>query len=144
MARGKKCRKICVKPENCLFTPELDSMETVTLSFEELEAVRMTDLAGMDQDQSARMMEVSRATLQRILYSARKKIADALIGGKRIEIKGGSYELTERSCGCGQHCTGCRFARQQMQQGCDASLAGAEALGAEQTAQGKERCNENE
>ena len=142
MARGKKCRKICVKPENCLFTPELDSMETVTLSFEELEAVRMTDLEGMDQDRSARMMEVSRATLQRILYSARKKIADALIGGKRIEIKGGSYELAERSCGCGQNCTGCRFAQRQMQQGCGESSTGPEAPGAAEAAQRKERCNE--
>jgi DNA-directed RNA polymerase subunit RPC12/RpoP len=54
-------------------------------------------------------METSRGTLQRMLVSGRKKVADALINGKKIVIEGGNYSISE----CVYKCTACgnRFTR---------------------------------
>jgi predicted Fe-Mo cluster-binding NifX family protein len=37
-------------------------------------------------------MNISRPTFQRVLYSARRKIADALLNGRAIRIEGGNFE----------------------------------------------------
>lgn len=63
------------------------------LKLEELEAIRLKDLEGMEQEECAAKMEVSRPTFQRILISAREKIADSLIHGKIIHIEGGNFTL---------------------------------------------------
>lgn len=73
-----------------------DGTEVVVLKFEELEAVRLVDLLGLEQEAAAKEMEISRGTLWRELESARKKIADALVNGKIIQIKGGDYEMAGR------------------------------------------------
>ena len=56
-------------------------LSEVCLSFEELEAVRLRDIEDLDQEQCAGRMNISRPTFQRVLKSARRKIADGLIGG---------------------------------------------------------------
>ncbi len=61
------------------------------LKIEELEAIRLKDLEGLEQAECAKQMEVSRPTFQRILLAAREKIADSLINGKSIQIEGGHY-----------------------------------------------------
>jgi len=61
-------------------------LETVYLSPDEMEAIRLADLEGLYQEDAAGKMEVSRPTFSRILNNARAKIADALINGKSIEI----------------------------------------------------------
>lgn len=109
MPRGFKCRRVCAVPENRIFTPKMQCHEKVTLTVEELETVRLCDLEGLDQDDAAKSMNVSRATFQRTLYQARKKIAEALCAGKEIEIGGGNYELAQRPCGCRKRCKSCRF-----------------------------------
>jgi hypothetical protein len=38
-------------------------------------------------------MNISRPTFQRVLVSARQKIADALLNGKAIRIEGGNFEI---------------------------------------------------
>jgi predicted DNA-binding protein (UPF0251 family) len=70
----------------------LKQLEEECLSLEEIEAVRLKDLEGLEQEQGAERMNVSRPTFQRILASARQKIAAALIQGKAIKIEGGSFE----------------------------------------------------
>ena len=77
MARDQKCRKICCIPKNKVFVPEHKQVGTVVLTLDEIEAVRLSDLEGLDQDTCAKRMEISRATYQRILRSARKAVADA-------------------------------------------------------------------
>jgi predicted DNA-binding protein (UPF0251 family) len=67
------------------------SGEENVLKLEELEAVRLKDLEGLEQEDCANRMEVSRPTFQRILIAAREKIADSLIHGKSIRIEGGNY-----------------------------------------------------
>jgi len=62
-------------------------LETVELAKDELEAIRLTDLEGHYQEQAAEQMGVSRQTLGNILKRAHKKIAEALIQGKAIQLE---------------------------------------------------------
>ena len=61
-------------------------LEEVDLSMDELEALRLCDVENLEQTEAAKKMKVSQSTLQRILTSAHKKIAEALIEGKAIKI----------------------------------------------------------
>lgn len=70
--------------------------EEVVLTFDEAEALRLADLEGLYQQAAAQRMGVSRPTFGRIIESARKKTADALINGKRILIDGGSVAIDEK------------------------------------------------
>lgn len=112
MPRGFKCRRVCTVPDNRVFTPQNPCCGTVVLTVEELETVRLCDMEGLEQDGASISMNVSRATFQRMLYQARKKIAEALCTGKTIEICGGNYELAEHPCGCQRKCKNCRFEKQ--------------------------------
>ena len=68
-----------------------DKLEEVTLTIEELESLNLKDKQGLDQADSAKKMGISRATFQRLLKSARKKLITALIEGKAIRFEGGNY-----------------------------------------------------
>lgn len=72
-------------------------LESVVLSVEELEAIRLVDWEGLYQEAAAERMEVSRQTFQRILREARRKVADALTNGKALGIEGGDYVLSGAS-----------------------------------------------
>ena len=90
MVRPTKPRQISVDPNVTYFKPRaipLSTLEEMDLGLDELEAIRLCDLKGLDQNKAAKRMKVSQSTLQRILTSARKKIAEALIKGKAIKIK---------------------------------------------------------
>jgi predicted DNA-binding protein (UPF0251 family) len=67
-------------------------LEIVEITAEELEAYRLRHIKDMDQKDAAKKMNTSQSTYQRILYSAYKKIADALINGKAIKIIKDNYE----------------------------------------------------
>jgi len=62
-------------------------LKSILLTKDEIEAIRLADFEGLYQEDAAREMEISRPTFSRILNSARKKIATALIQGKTIEIE---------------------------------------------------------
>ncbi len=66
-------------------------LETVTLFLDELEALRLCDVLGLDQDGAGQRMGVSRATVQRLLATGRAKVADALVHGKGIVFTGGDH-----------------------------------------------------
>jgi predicted DNA-binding protein (UPF0251 family) len=94
LARPTKWRKIDNIPTVPYFIPsEKDVLEIPEniLKLEELEAIRLKDLEGLEQGECADKMEVSRPTFQRILLAAREKIADSLINGKTIHIEGGKF-----------------------------------------------------
>ncbi len=61
-------------------------LEIVELTAEEIEAYRWRHINDLEQREAADKMDTSQSTYQRILYSAYKKIADALINGKAIKI----------------------------------------------------------
>lgn len=94
MARPTKWRKIDNLPTTAFFIPSgeySNDLPKNILLIEELEAIRLKDLLGLEQEECAERMEVSRPTFQRILLSAREKLADSLINGKVIHIDGGNY-----------------------------------------------------
>lgn len=80
----------------------------VTMSVDEYEIIRLMDLEGLSQDESAERMGVARSTVQRIYDDARKKLADFMINGKSLKIEGGDFRLCEANererCGCHGHC----------------------------------------
>lgn len=89
MPRPRLRRRINFNPNITYFKPQgvpMRELELVELSMEELEAYRLRHIKDLDQEEAATEMRTSQSTYQRILYSAYKKIADALINGKAIEI----------------------------------------------------------
>jgi len=101
MARIPKCRRVEFYPRVTTFKPGGSQglrAEFVSIRVEELEAVRLKDYLGLEQEECAQKMQVSRPTFQRILVEARKKIADALINGKELQVEGGDYCLGQEPC----------------------------------------------
>ena len=96
MPRPRNCRRVAQLPQANYYKPRgipLSVLEEVTLSVDEFEAIRLADLEGLYQADAAEKMNISRQTLGRILESAHKKIADALVNGKALLIKGGPIEI---------------------------------------------------
>ena len=103
------------QPHVSLFKPAgipAGELELVVLSLDEVEALRLADLNGQYQEAAADQMKISRATFARIIESARRKVADALVHGKALQIqtKPGAQPppaaLDPRAChrrGCGCH-----------------------------------------
>lgn len=124
MPRSPKCKRICTRPRHQVFSPpDADATQAVTLRMEELEALRLCDLEALGQDQAAQRMEISRGTLQRMLYAAHRKVAEALLDGKPIAIGGGNYALSKKRDGCVHGCRHCRFAAGSDSDECAAAAA---------------------
>ncbi len=90
MVRPIKPRKVIFDPNVTYFKPRavpLSELEEIDLRADELEALRFCDFKGLDQVEAAKKMKISQSTLQRILSSARKKVAEALTEGKAIRLK---------------------------------------------------------
>ena len=97
MPRPKKPRFVSESPVLTSFIPEgVPVSGEVFLSVEELEAIRLSDVEGRDQESAARRMQVSRQTYGRILATARGTIGEALVTGKALRIEGGTYEMRGR------------------------------------------------
>ena len=93
MVRPLKPRCIGADPEAAYFKPRgipLRELEQVVLTLDEVEALRLKNLEGLEQTEAARKMSVSQSTFQRILTAANGSVADALLNGKAIRIEGGS------------------------------------------------------
>jgi predicted DNA-binding protein (UPF0251 family) len=96
MPRPRHCRRVVRLPQANYYKPRgvpLSVLEEITLTVDEFEAIRLTDLEGLYQADAAEKMNISRQTLGRILESAHKKIADALVHGKALLIKGGPIQI---------------------------------------------------
>ena len=96
MPRPRNCRLVGHMPPCNYYKPRgipLSALQQVTLTIDEAEAIRLADLMGMYQNDAAEKMNISRQTFGRILESAHKKIADALINGKALAIEGGPFKL---------------------------------------------------
>lgn len=72
------------------------------MTLDEFEAVRLADLEALYQEQAAEQMKVSRPTFSRIIETAHRKIADALVHGKAIRIEGGTVQEGKFRC-CRMH-----------------------------------------
>lgn len=110
MPRSAKCRRVCQMPVCRRFSPEeIAGEETVVLTVEEYETLRLMDYLGLNQEEAALQMDVARTTVQRIYAQARQKLAVFLVEGRPLHIGGGSYTLCpQQSChGCGHPCKRC-------------------------------------
>ncbi|MCW8797953.1 MAG: DUF134 domain-containing protein [Prosthecochloris sp.] len=111
--RPKSCRRVKEMPKVRCFKPQGIpgiKLEEMVLSVDEMESLRLADLEGLYQSEAARRMDVSRQTFGRIIDSAHRKVADAIIHGKSIVIEGGVVMKREEQvhnvkpgCVC-QHC----------------------------------------
>jgi len=72
----------CYAPQCCLS----EGQEIISLQPEEVEILRLVDLDGLEQEEAAAHLGVSRKTAWRDLHTARRKVADALVHGKILEM----------------------------------------------------------
>ena len=103
MGRQPLWRRVDLIPAISYFKPQgvpLARLQEVRLSVEEAEAIRLRDLEGLEQEECAQRMKISRTTFARVLGSARQKLADALLNGKAIRIEGGNFEMAVRRFRC--------------------------------------------
>jgi predicted DNA-binding protein (UPF0251 family) len=88
--RKRKCRNIDADHSEICFKPcgiRGDLLETIIVYEDEMEAIRLADYESLYQQDCADKMEISRTTFSRLVESARKKIADAMLNKKMIEVK---------------------------------------------------------
>jgi predicted DNA-binding protein (UPF0251 family) len=105
LPRPLKLRCIARMPWTGYFWPDnppREELESVCLSLEEVEALRLKDLEGLEQEASAQRMRISRPTFHRILEMAHEKVADALVNGKAIQIEGGNFGLPQSRFICNE------------------------------------------
>lgn len=100
MSRPQIFRNISGQPDIVYFKPAgvpLKDLKESTLSVDEFEAIHLKDLDGKDQEECAKLMGISQPTFHRLILSSRKKIADAIINGKAIRIKGGNIKIVSKT-----------------------------------------------
>ena len=104
---GKKTeRTIWNEPLIHFFNPHTVPMDDPLyhkeeLTFDELEAMRLTNLEDKSQKEGAELMNISQSTFHRILVSGRKKITRALVDGKSIHlISSGNSRTFKYGYGC--------------------------------------------
>lgn len=116
MPRPQRCRRICREPDYHSFAPDDSESGVIVLNLDEYEVIRLVDLEKQTHEECARTMEISRTTVTEIYESARFKIADALVNGKRLEIFGGNYKICDgssKAC-CGRSCPRKTLERQKI------------------------------
>ena len=94
--RPKKCRMIGRRAKFSLYKPQgvkARDLQILTLSEDCLEALRLADMNGLDQEKAANVMNISRATFSRVVNQARKIVASALVQGLAIKIEGGNFSV---------------------------------------------------
>ena len=70
--------------------------EPIVLSYPEYNLINLIDLEGLKQEEAAKKMKTSRGTVWRLLQSARKKIAQAIIQSRILLIKPGGETNEEK------------------------------------------------
>ena len=94
MPRPVRCRRIEQMPAFRSFSPDdAPDAEAIRLTLDEYETLRLMDAEGLNQEACASRMNVARTTVTAIYESARRKIATALVQGKRLQIAGGCCEF---------------------------------------------------
>lgn len=96
MPRRKTVKKISNPPVMKGFKPfglPACKIETIHLSYEEYESLRLVNYSMLDHEQASMQMEISRPTFTRIYNKALKQITKAFVEGKVIQIDGGNFEF---------------------------------------------------
>lgn len=98
MGRPSKVRKVGKIPKCREFIPEIQDEQngqSIIMTIDEYETLRLIDYLGFTQDECAVSMDVARTTVQAIYQDARRKMARFVIEGCRLKIEGGEYTLLE-------------------------------------------------
>lgn len=103
MARPRKIRTVSTAVGRRYYKPQgiplRDLAETV-ITIDALEAMRLVDVEGLDQREVARRMEISPATVSRLLAEGRRAVAEALCRGWALRIEGGPVEVAPETGAC--------------------------------------------
>ena len=94
MPRPRKQRRCRAYDGDCVFKPRsipMYELETVRLELSELEAMRLCDLEGRDQESAGEQMAVSRGTVQRLMKSGRVKVLRFLLESRALLIEQGGH-----------------------------------------------------
>lgn len=91
MPRPRCRRRLRGAPQVNFYKPNgvpLRQTKIIELTVEEWEALRLKHVEKLDQTESAKQMQTSQSTLQRILSSAQNKLGQAIVQGWAIRIQG--------------------------------------------------------
>ena len=105
MPRPSKCRRVEALPQVDYFKPRgvpMMRLDEVFLTLDQFEALRLADYEDLAHDRAAERMNISRQTFGRVLASARKGVAKALVTGQALRIEGGHYEVRPKKQGADQ------------------------------------------
>lgn len=93
MGRPEIPRRVGPPPPHGLYKPagvQRSELAWTTIRLDEVEALRLVDLDGLDQSEAAEIMGVSRQTVSRLLTGARRNLVEALVEGRGIRMEGGN------------------------------------------------------
>ena len=95
MPRPEKSRNIHEPPLYTEFKPVGfgAGQSEIVMNIDEYEAIRLADLEGLSHEEAAQEMGISRPTFTRLLDSAHSKLAEMLVKGKRLVIRGGNVNF---------------------------------------------------
>ena len=102
MARPSRCRRICEEPYYDSFHPCGVPCGEAVMTLDEYETLRLIDYEGLNHEQCAARMNISRTTVTEIYEQARHRLADCIVNGKSLRISGGNYRIcsgNENGCG---------------------------------------------
>ncbi len=103
MIKPRKNRSVLYPPGFTYFKPQgvsLKNLDEIGMTVDEYEAIRLSDYENLKHEEAALKMEISRPTFTRLINTARKKVAKALVSGSAIKIEGGNYIFLKNRVKC--------------------------------------------
>jgi len=100
MPRKKLHRMVTREPPVSVYKPAgipAMELEEILITIDEFEALRLADFEGLSQRNASLAMKISQPTFNRVLSSARHKVASGLVQGHVLRIEGGRYVLADGS-----------------------------------------------
>jgi predicted DNA-binding protein (UPF0251 family) len=97
MPRPVKTRLVRKDPKIKQFSPRgrIGRPGCQELRVEEAEAIRLADYLCLKQRDAAKFMGISQQTFSRIVKNGRKRLAEALVKGLIINIRGGEFRIED-------------------------------------------------
>ncbi len=110
MPRPSKEKRVCRMPKcqefaafsdgACEKRPDKERQAVgIAMTVEEYECIRLIDYSGLTQEECSRQMGASRATIQGLYASARKKLARFLVEASQLKICGGDFSVCSKGEG---------------------------------------------
>lgn len=103
MPRPKNNRIVYTPPLFTEFKPTFvkgNKLQTIFLTIDEFEAIRLADHAGLSHLEAAKEMHISRPTFSRLISKARMKMADFIVLGRSLTIEGGNIHFKNNIIQC--------------------------------------------